>query len=287
MIIDVHSHPIFYKAISNDADALKFRKEQFAVFKQSPYPIETAIYEMDYMNIDKTVLLPLDITTRHKGHIVSNEEVRQIVDLAPDRFIGFASVDPHRPDGVEVLDYAFKELGLSGLKLHPSKQHFYPQDDMLSPIYEKCIEYNKPIMFHAGMTWEPDAPAKYSQPVHFEEVAIAYPQLRMCLAHFGWPWMHETIMLLLKYPNVYTDTSLLHMDNAKDFYEQIFTKNMGPLWIERNLNKKVMFGTNAPRFRAKRLLPALRELPFRPSTLNNIFAGNAMRFIGLEEQEGR
>lgn len=112
---------------------------------------------------------------------------------------------------------------------------------------------------------------------------MAYPQLRMCLAHFGWPWMHETIMLLLKYPNVYTDTALLHMDNASDFYDQIFTKNMGPLWIERNLNKKVMFGTNAPRSRAKRMLPALRELPFRPKTLDNILGGNALRFIGIEE----
>lgn len=282
MIIDVHSHPIFYKDISGDPDTLNFRKEQFGIYKQSPYPLESVLIEMDYKNVAKTVLLPEDITTLHGGHIVTNEEIKTIVDLAPDRFIGFASVDPRRPDAVEVLDYSFKELGLMGLKLHPSKQRFYPYEDMLKPIYEKCLQYDKPIMFHAGMSWEPDAPAKYSQPLHFEDVAIAYPKLRMCLAHFGWPWIHETVMLLLKYPNVYTDTSLLHMDNAKDFYEQVFTRNMGPLWIERNLNDKVMFGTNAPRFRAKRLLPALEGLGFRKSTLDKILGGNAMKFIGIQ-----
>ncbi|KWX71897.1 amidohydrolase family protein [Paenibacillus jilunlii] len=285
MIIDVHTHPIFYKDICEDSEQLKFRKEQFGIYKQSPYSIESVKIEMDYMNVDKSVLLPEDLTTQSGGCIVTNEEIAKLVSLEPDRFIGFASVDPYRKDAVDVLDYAFKELGLKGLKLHPSKQRFYPYDKLLKPIYEKCLEYDKPIMFHAGMTWQPDAPAKYSHPLHFEEVAMAYPGLRMCLAHFGWPWIHETVMLLLKYPNVYTDTSLLHMDNAKDFYEQVFTRNMGPLWIERNLKYQVMFGTNSPRFRAKRLLPALKGLNFRPSTLENILSGNAERFIGGSEQK--
>ncbi|MCS7464227.1 amidohydrolase family protein [Paenibacillus doosanensis] len=282
MIIDVHSHPIFYKDICGDKETLNFRKEQFGIFKQSPYPLESALIEMGYMDVAKTVLLPEDITTLHGGCIITNEEIKSIVDLAPDRFIGFASVDPHRPDAVEVLEHAFTSLGLKGLKLHPSKQQFYPYEEMLKPIYEICLKYDKPVMFHAGMSWQPDAPAKYSHPLHFEEVAIAYPKLRMCLAHFGWPWIHETVMLLLKYPNIYTDTSLLHMDNAKDFYEQVFTRNMGPLWIERNLADKVMFGTNAPRFRAKRLLPALKGLHFRDKTLQKILGLNALKFIGLE-----
>ncbi|MBT2293649.1 amidohydrolase [Paenibacillus albidus] len=280
MIIDVHTHPIFYKDICEDPGELKFRKEQFGIYKQSPYSIESVKIEMDYMNVDQSVLLPEDLTTQSGGCIVTNEQIAKLVSLAPDRFIGFASVDPYRKDAAAVLDYAFKELGLRGLKLHPSKQRFYPYDELLKPVYEKCLEYNKPIMFHAGMTWQPDAPAKYSHPLHFEEVAMAYPELRICLAHFGWPWIHETVMLLLKYPNVYTDTSLLHMDNAKGFYEQVFTRNMGPLWIERNLKDQVMFGTNSPRFRAKRLLPALKGLNFRPSTLQNILSGNAKRFLG-------
>lgn len=280
MIIDVHTHPIFHKAISDDKQVLDYRKKEFGIFKQSPSPLESVLQEMDYMNISRSVLLPLDLTTQSAGWIVSNEEVKQLVDSAPDRFIGFASVDPHRNDAVEVLDYAFRELGLKGLKLHPSKQKFYPGDDKLKPIYEKCLEFDKPILFHAGMSWEPDAPSKYAQPVNFEEVAIAYPELRICLAHFGWPWVHETVMLLLKYPNVFTDTSLLHMDNALDFYRQVFKTNMGPLWIERNLNDKVMFGTNSPRFKAKRLLPALEAMEFRPKTLQKILGGNAQVFLG-------
>ena len=90
-----------------------------------------------------------------------------------------------------------------GLKLNHTKQVFYTGDPMMEKIYEKCMEYNKPIMFHAGLSWEPDCQMKYSQPVNFEEVAIKYPELRFCLAHFGWPWIHETTALVLKYANVY------------------------------------------------------------------------------------
>ena len=44
-----------------------------------------------------------------------------------------------------------------------------------------------------------------SKPLCFEEVAIEYPELRIGLAHFGWPWVQDTAMMLLKYPNVYAE----------------------------------------------------------------------------------
>ena len=283
MVIDVHMHPVFFKDICEDSSRLNFRKEQYGLFKAGPQTLEETITRMDWSGVDKTILLPQHLTTLYGDTVISNEEVKTIVDLAPDRFIGFASVDPHRDDAVEILDHAFKNLGLKGLKLNPSKQKFYPNDEKLKHIYEKCIEYNRPIMFHSGMSWEPNTPVKYSHPLNFEEVAINYPELRMCLAHFGWPYVDDTVMLLLKYPNIYTDTSILPMDSPKDFYEQVFTKTMATSWIDSNLNNKVMFGSNGPRFRAAKLKPALEELKFRPTTVQKIFGLNAMKFLGLEE----
>jgi hypothetical protein len=204
------------------------------------------------------------------------------MDLAPDLFYGFASVDPHRPDALEVLDYAFKDLKLMGLKLNPSKQVFYPADPMMDKIYEKCIEYNKPIMFHAGLSWEPNCLMKYSQPLNFEEVAVKYPDLRFCLAHFGWPWIQETTALVLKYPNVYTDTSMLYMDSPEIFLREVLTEQLGHLWIEHNIQDKVMFGSNNPRFRTARIKRGLESLDWKPVTKEKVLGGNAVKFLGLE-----
>lgn len=283
MVIDVHFHPAFFEDICEDKERVDFRRRELGLYKTSPVPMNHTLAIMDHAGIDKTVLLPLDLTTIDGDTVISNKEIRKLVDIAPDRFIGFASVDPGRKDAAEVLEYAFKTLNLAGLKLNPSKQKFYPGDERMDPIYRKCVEYNRPILFHSGLSWEPDAPARYSRPINFEDVAIKYPTLRFCLAHFGWPFIEETVMLMLKYPQVYTDTAMLYMDSPKDFYQQVFTKNMGPMWIDRNLNRQVMFGSNAPRFRPVRLKDGLLSIKMHPSSMERILGGNALTFLGWEE----
>ena len=296
MVIDVHVHPTGYSMISQDPAERKFRDKVFQrKYDESKLPIamtgkpsggnsgggnseEVTFTQMDSFGIDRLVLLPLDLTTTHGGWIVSNDQIKQLVDFAPDRFIGFASVDPRRPDALEVLEHAFKDQKLAGLKLNPSKQAFYPDDPMMDPIYKKCLEYNKPIMFHSGMSCEPDCLVKYARPVHVEEVAVKYPELRICLAHFGWPWATETAMLCLKYPNIYTDTAAVPMDSPEVFFRHIFTREWGPTWFEHNFADKVMYGSNSPRNHTH----GIEKLEMRPDTRAKLMGGNALKWLGME-----
>lgn len=183
---------------------------------------------LDHARVDKTVLLAEDYSSEMGQPIVTNQEVKHLVDLAPERFIGFASVDPRNQDGADQLQQAFEELGLSGLKLNLSHLRMKADNERLKPLYALRQSAGKPIMFHAGMSWEPDSPAKYSRPILFEDVAVEYPTLRFCLAHLGWPWVEETAMMALKYWYVYTDTATTFMGSPKDYYRQIFLNNMAP-----------------------------------------------------------
>ena len=155
-----------------------------------------------------------------------------------------------------------------------------PSDPVMEPIYAICEQYNRPILFHAGLSREPDTLTSYCQPLAFETVAAKYPRLRICLAHFGWPWVRETAMLMMKYPNVYADTGALYFDNAKEFYTQMLTRDIPITWIDRSLRHQVMFGSNNPRFEQIRMAQAIRELGFRESTLELIMGGNAIEFLG-------
>ena len=285
MIIDMHIHPIFYGAVCEDEAEVEFRKKAFGVFKQSPYDYEELFVEMDYAKVDKAALLPLDLSTTEGGWIVNNDQIAKLVGDYPDRFIGFASVDPRRADAMEILDYAFGTLGLKGLKLNPAKQHFYPDDEFMHPIYQKCLEYNRPIIFHAGLSWEPNAITEYAHPLKFEPVAIKYPELRMCLAHFAWPFVREMVMLIIKYPNVYTDTSVLYMDSPEESIRRLFTVDMGPLWVDRALHRQIMFGSNGPRFRQFKILRALEKIEMRDYAREGIYYKNALRFLGEEVEE--
>ncbi len=283
MIIDIHAHPVLLDVINEDPEDLSFRKQQFGVFKSGRNPIEFEKLLIDDARIDKVVWLPEDYSTQMGRPIVSNEEMEKIVASCPDRFIGFASVDPRDPKAKEKLTYAFETQKLSGLKLNLSRLHMYADDPLLAPLYEVCEEHNKPIMFHAGYSWEPDTPSKYSEPILFEDVAVNYPNLRFCLAHMGWPWWEETIMMLMKYPNVYADTSMVYMDLPRNYYSHLFSVNMNLNWLQNCFQDKVMFGSNNPRFRHVRSLDGILNLPLREDVKKAILGENAIRFLGLED----
>ena len=96
-----------------------------------------------------------------------DDQICTMVEEAPDIFFGFASVDPYREDALDVSEHAFKDQKLMGLYLNPSKQAFFPDDPMMDRIYEKCIEYDKPIIFSAGMSFCDDCLMKYGKPLNF------------------------------------------------------------------------------------------------------------------------
>ena len=235
MIIDVHVHPVLFGPICTDSDRVNFRKKAFGLYKSSPVPMEQVMAVMDHAGVDRAVILAEDYSASMGQPIVSNEEVKRIVELFPERFIGFASVDPREECAAEKLKDAFEKLNLMGLKLNLSHLNMYPDDRRLKPLLDLCTMYDKPVLFHSGFSWEPDSPSKYTRPILFEDIAVEYPTLRFCLSHLGWPWVDELCMLLLKYPNVYTDTATVFMDSPKNYYEQIFLKNMAPGWLQNNL----------------------------------------------------
>lgn len=283
MVIDMHTFPGFLEEISQDPKRVAFRREQYFLYKQHVWPLSLFVLQMDAAGIDKSVISAEDVTTRAGDTIVSNEEVQKLVELCPDRLIGFASVDPWRKDALEVLEKAFGEQKLSGLKLSPSIQRFMPNDPMMEPIYALCERHQKPILFESGMTWVKDSPSRYGNPLLLEDVAIAHPNLRMCLGHFGWPWVRETAMMILKYPNLYADTALLYFDSPVQFFTQTFKTDLGEYWIDRMLYDKVLFGSTYPRIEQKRMRKAVDSLTLRPLQREMVLGGNAARFLGLEE----
>lgn len=279
MFIDIHVHPAFYEPICGDLAREELRHNQLDIHKNGIAPLEHIFNQMRCAGLDRLCLLPQDYSA-DADCLVSNEEIRRLVDLAPDKFIGFASVDPRDPEAPDKLEDAFSRLKLKGLKLHPGRCRVLPGDPVMEPLYAICEKYDKPVIFHAGLSWEPNTLTAFCQPLAFEVVAAGHPGLRMCLAHFGWPWVRETAMLMVKYPNVYTDTGALYFDNAKEFYTQMLTRDIPATWIDRSLRHQVMFGSNNPRFEQIRMAQAIEQMGFRDSTLELIKGGNAIEFLG-------
>ena len=213
MIIDSHCH-IWDKSIISGS----FKKliddgaKQMGLSDPSTLydgSAERLIREMEDAGIDKTVLLALD------GHIAFtanltykdyNDYVANIVNEYPDKFIGFAGIDPRRgKEAIQELERCVEELGLKGLKLWPLTG-FYPDDLKFYPFYERVQELNIPVMMHTG-SGPPNTYIKYCQPIYVDKVAIDFPDMKIIMAHMGDPFTNQAISVASKNFNVYLDIS--------------------------------------------------------------------------------
>lgn len=279
-MIDFHTHPVLVREIvGRDEALLRVVREVFKI-GNTLQPLETFHLQMDAAGIEKAVLLPIDCSTSKGCQIFSNEQIADLCEMS-GRFIGFGSVDPHNKAVTDDLERAVNDLGLRGLKLSPPTQEFYPHDKNLAyPIYERAQNLGTPILFHAGMSWEPQVKAKYGHPLHLEDVASDFPNLSIILAHFAWPWVLEAVILALKYPNVYVDTSCLYFDNPVDFLAYVMKEQIPLSLIEKSLRHKIVFGSNYPRVEIRKMAEAIRRVGLTKGCLELIFRDNALRLLG-------
>ena len=280
-MIDFHTHPLLVQEIvGDDKEMVRITQDVFFI-RNRLQPLETFLLEMDVSGIDRAVIAPIDATSAKGVKILSNEQIARLCAMS-DRFIGFASVDPHNPKAAEQLEHDVRALGLRGLKLSPSVQEFAAEDRELAyPVYEAAQSLGIPVLIHCGMTWAPRC--KSTNPMDLEAVALDYPQLKLVIAHFGWPWVHETAMLLLKYDNLFADTSCLYFDAPWEFMRHIFTERLPLTLLERSLRTKVVFGSDYPRVEIKNMVRAVSELGLSDGALEMIFNKNARYLLGEAE----
>ncbi len=281
-MIDFHTHPVMIKELINADEALGADVRNVFGLYFPPQPLDIFLYELDEAGVDQAVLLPIDCTTAHNCRIVSNEQVAELVDKH-SRFLGFASVDPACDDAPRILERAVKQLGLKGLKLDPALQQFHPNNkEIVYPVYQACTELNIPVMIHCGMSWAMAGLEKYAHPLQLGEVAIDFPTLNIVIPHFGWPWISETIMLAMKYKNIYIDTSIIYSGTPKEVLRHVLAEQIGIHVLERSLPEQVVFGSNYPRADIRRTVRGIRALDMSPSLQAHILYKNASKLLGLE-----
>ncbi|MBX0315298.1 amidohydrolase family protein [Planococcus glaciei] len=274
-MIDIHSHPMHIKElVDQDPDLGRYVKSVYGV-QSHPHSLESHIYQLDVAGIDQAVIMPIDCTTAHGCTLVKNEQIAWLMEENP-RFIGFASIDPRNPGATRQLEKAVKEYGLRGLKLDPSLQQFNVQDeDHAYPVYQLCSELNIPILFHSGMSWSPLGLADLSNPIKFEKIIQAFPNLKIIISQFGWPWVNEAFMLAIKYKNVFLETSILFSGTPSDSVRQVLEQQIGIENLSRSLAGQIVFGSNTPRVDPKRLVWAIKDLGLDPALEKKILHSNA------------
>jgi uncharacterized protein len=202
-------------------------------------------------SVDRAIVFGM--RAAHAGIMVPNEYIAAYVRRHPEKLIGFAGVDPTCDPVVPTLEEACGALGLRGVKLGPIYQNIHPTDPRMMAVYEYCEANRVPILIHQGTTFPRKAPLKYASPILLEDVALRFPDLKMVIAHLGHPWIEDTLVLIRKQPNIYSDISALHYRPWQFYNALVLAKEYGVL-------DKLLFGTDFPFTTPEATIDALRNL---------------------------
>jgi uncharacterized protein len=239
------------------------------------------MYEM-YVELDMfAVIFGVDAETTSGSRYIGNEYTADIVKRYPDRFMGFASVDPHKGKAAVLeMERSVKELGLRGLKLHPISQAFFPNDVRFYPLWEKCAELGVPVLFHSGQTavgaglpGGGGLKLKYAQPIHMDDIAADFPELNIIMAHPGVPWQEEQLSIALHKPNVFIDLS----GWSPKYFRPILVQYANSL-----LQNKVLFGSDFPALTPERWMRDFEGLELKPEVRQKILLDNAAKLLNID-----
>lgn len=200
--VDVHAHLGKHGEHVHDPIA----SDEIRAWGHVSWDVEPADLFSEAQAAGTSIVLAFD--AEPVGVMVSNEYVSTTI-AGHDNLIGFASVNPTRKDATDRLVHAVETLGLRGLKLGPTYQHFHAHDPACFDLLEVADHYGLPVLWHQGTTFTPSAIGEYARPLDLDRVARRFPNLPMWIAHFGHPWMEEAVSVVRRHEHMFIDTSAL------------------------------------------------------------------------------
>lgn len=239
-------------------------------------PLEEMVGEMDRHNVQKILVSGYD-ARRTNGLHVENDWVAELAEKLPGRVIGGIGIDPRRDimESVREIDRCVNTLGFKFVRMLPYAADLDPDDRRYYPIYTKCVEYGLPVWMQVGHTagLMPSGPGR---PIHFDRIAIDFPELVLIGGHIGWPWEQEMIAMALKHPNVYFSTCAHAPDHWPESVVH-FLKTRG--------KRKVIYGSNWPYIGLDRYFKKFDDLGLSEEVQRLFLRDNLLRALRIDDTE--
>jgi predicted TIM-barrel fold metal-dependent hydrolase len=279
--IDIHTHAHTPPEFA-DPEELKGREAMKAYFGTTGVKDLTMPEIAQYYRERKIgcVIFPVDSEARTGHRRYPNEEVARLAAENSDIMIPFASIDPAKGKaGAKEARRLVKDFGVKGFKFHPSTQAFFPNDRMAYELYEAISDSGAIALFHTGQTGAgSNMPGgggirlKYSNPMHLDDVAVDFPDMKIILAHPSFPWQEEALAVCQHKPNVYIDLS----GWSPKYFPPILVHYANSL-----LKRKMLFGSDYPVLTPDRWIADFDKLDIKPDVRPLILKDNAVRLLGL------
>lgn len=240
---------------------------------------------MKKSGISKSIIL-----TDIEDNSLSNEDVLNLIKDEKDILqVGTIKITNYKNNDIKKLRQLLLDKKIIGIKLYPGYEEFYPNDKRCDKIYDLCEEFNIPVIFHSGEILGAGKGIKYSRPEHIDDVAVNRPNLKIIIAHLGNPWINDTMVILNRNKNVYSDISGLVPKSFDPFWKKYYSDQIIRLLKWCNGENKLIFGTDWPFWDnnmyytvTKEYVDFVNNLNISKEDKDKIFYLNAKKVFNLE-----
>lgn len=208
-----------------------------------------------------------------------NEWAVSAVGTSGGRLRCLVGLDPVAMDPAFMAEMArsLVAAGASGLKIAPAFILAYPDDEVMTPVWELARELGVFVLAESGAGNFRGRPA-YGHPSRFEAVLAAYPEVRIMLAHLGIGAEEEVARLTGAYPNLYADISMRLSPSAWAGWSP--EEAVG--WMRRVGTERVVYGSNYPLVDPVGFAKTFRDLDLTDAEQDDIAWRNAETLLGAD-----
>ncbi|MEH7225335.1 amidohydrolase family protein [Bacillus sp. JJ1566] len=151
-----------------------------------------------------------------------NDLVDAAIDRFPERFLGWAAVNPMLPESLDEIEFYLKKPGFIGVKAHPFMHNYRIKE--LDRVAALCESKGFPMIIHLS-----------SEQDSYKYLPEKYPELKLIYAHAGLPFWKNLWMYSKDKPNVFVDTS-----------SDYLTPKIVEMAVETLGYRKILYGCDGP-----------------------------------------
>jgi len=236
MIVDIYIRPWESPDQLGQKAAQRIRNIQKTPWQRTN--TTTQAFKEAIQPIDLGVILGLAPVADQKNTGLSNQQVAKIVEIAPEKLIGFAGVNPINTDLNQALA-SIKACNLQGVVINPALHGFHPSHTDAYRLYEKCQTLKLPIIFDNAEIFSAVGQLAFGDPLLIDSIASDFPNLKIVIAQMGQPFTDHCLAMLGRHAHVYADISAVG-SRSWDLYQVLIAA------YQRNVIDKIIMGSNYP-----------------------------------------
>jgi predicted TIM-barrel fold metal-dependent hydrolase len=234
---------------------------------------EVVVHRARQANTRLTIVSPLQALLPRGGGdpVAGNEDAFRVV-AQTDGLLQWVVIDPTKPRTYEQAVEMLQARKCVGIKIHP-EEHVYPIVQHGEALFAFAAERRAVVLAHSS--------EQNSLAADYVKFANAYPEMRLILAHIGCGWdgdlTHQVRAIQQsRHGNVFADTS-----SAKSITPNLIE------WAVREIGaERILYGTDTPLYFAPMQRARIDHADISDRDRRLILRDNAVRLLGLAEEEG-